>query len=182
MTPDETQALAQEIGRCFPPLGTHLGPDGLVALAGAVKIQRMHAGDELLSQGSPVPTLCLTWDGHFGLRLGDEKSAVELGALPERSMIGEVAFFDGGPVTASVMAMSRVSVALVLTQAAFEEMAVQHPRAAAGLLRALSAVLAERLRFATDRFEEVSAAEHTSVLDRLRVLFGLREGGKGRSA
>ena len=175
---------AEHLGARFPALAAHLVPDELELFAHVLTPVRLLAGEELLQQGARHPQLFFLWDGAFALQYGDEQSAAELGSLPPNSAVGEVSFFDGGPVAATVRVVSRVGVALGIDEETFEAFAEEHPKAAAGVYRALATMLAERLRAATERFEEVMPAARTTdarVLDRhraidlLRRLFGARE-------
>jgi CRP-like cAMP-binding protein len=181
--PPQLPPTAENIAERFPALAAHLDLEGLSALAEALDLVFVHAGDELLSQGSPVPVLHLLWEGAWALQLGDEKDAAELGALPRNTIVGEVAFFDGGPVTATIRALSRVSYALALRADAFDALAADNPRAAAGFHRAVAETLSGRLRIATDLFEQATRErggerpDGRSVFDSIRALFGL-----GRSA
>ena len=171
---------AEHLGARFPALAKNLPPDELELFAHVLTPVRLLSGEELLSQGSPQPRLFFLWDGVFALQFGDEQSAAQLGVLPPNSAVGEVSFFDGGPVTATVRVMSRVGMALGMDEETFEAFAEEHPKAAAGVYRALAAMLSERLRAATERFEEVTqlasaAPDRNRVIDLLRRLFGVRE-------
>lgn len=66
------------------------------------------------------------------------------------SVVGEAAFFDGKPRSASVWAVETCDV-LHLTQEQFAEFEAEYPRLARDVLYALGVVLAARLRDTTDR-------------------------------
>lgn len=167
---------ADTIAARFPALAGRLEHDDLIALAEAVELRRFAAGDQLLTQGSPFPTLFFLWDGRFALGFGEEESAADLGVLPPNAIVGEVSFFDGGPVTATVVAITRSAFALALTPDAFDVLAVQRPTAATGLLHIVCGMLAERLRTATERHDRLMAerGDTRGILHVMRGLFGLR--------
>lgn len=192
------------IAELFPPLRAHLDDAGMEALAGALRLVRVPPGEEILIRGSPHPRLYLLWDGYFTVSLGDDLPIASLGSLGPGTIVGEVSFVDGGPVSATVSARSRGSV-LELTTEALDRLAAERPATAAALYRALSEVLATRIRKATHRLElaapapapsapEASVAatpppasatapsspvplgERAHLFDRIRSLFGLKRG------
>lgn len=169
---------AETLAARFPALAGKLDRDDLVAVAEAVEVRRFGAGDQLLTQGSPFPMLCFCWDGRFALAFGEEESAADLGVLPPDAIVGEVSFFDGGPVTATVVAITRSAFALTLTPEAFDVLAVQRPTAAMGLLHVVCAMLAERLRVAKERHDRlmIERGDTRGVFHVMRGLFGLRRG------
>src|SRR4051812_2339802 len=115
-----TPPTPDEIARRFPGLAAHLDASDMTALADQLSLRLFRNGDELLSQGSPFPTLYLLWEGAFALQFGEEKDAADLGSLPPNAIVGEVSFFDGGAVTATVRLMSRSGYALALEAPTFD--------------------------------------------------------------
>jgi CRP-like cAMP-binding protein len=65
--------------------------------------------------------------------------------LESGDLFGEVAFFDGKPRSADVLAREEAE-ALVLTQAAFQRLRLAHPRLAVRFVLDLGRVLSERFR------------------------------------
>jgi CRP-like cAMP-binding protein len=65
--------------------------------------------------------------------------------LEHGDLFGEVAFFDGRPRSADVVALE-ASEALVLTQAAFQKLRLMHPRIALYFVLDLGRILGERFR------------------------------------
>jgi CRP-like cAMP-binding protein len=65
--------------------------------------------------------------------------------LEHGDLFGEVAFFDGRPRSADVVALEE-SEALILTQAAFQKLRLMHPRLALYFVLDLGRILGERFR------------------------------------
>jgi CRP-like cAMP-binding protein len=65
--------------------------------------------------------------------------------LEASDLFGEVAFFDGRPRSADVVALEDAE-ALVLTQAAFQRLRLAHPRLALYFVLDLGRILSERFR------------------------------------
>jgi CRP-like cAMP-binding protein len=65
--------------------------------------------------------------------------------LEHGDLFGEVAFFDGRPRSADVVALEE-SEALILTQAAFQKLRLMHPRIALYFVLDLGRILGERFR------------------------------------
>lgn len=178
MPPDDRSPTARLLADNFPAVAARLDEEGLEALAAELALEYARGGDEIHRQGSIHPTLLFLLDGTFALRLGDEQTADQLGYLPAPTIVGEVSFFDGGPVTATIMVCSTRASLLALSPEAFERLAASHPRAAAGLCRAVSETLAARLRASDARYDELLGSPTArNVLAVLSTLFGI-----GRSA
>ena len=171
---------ATEFRARFPGVAARLDDAAIGALLEACFVVRTPSGELLVDQGWPAPALYFLWQGRFGLRLGAEGRIEELGLLPPHAIVGEVSFFDGEPASAGILAISRQATALVLPLASFEELAGREPRVAAGLYRAVTETLAERLRAATEQFEGLQtpgpAQPASPVAALLRTLFGLGAG------
>jgi CRP/FNR family cyclic AMP-dependent transcriptional regulator len=75
-------------------------------------------------------------------RFGRQRRA---GRLEVGSVVGELSFFDGGPRSAAVRAVTPVALA-ELTAADFEVLRKRHPDLACRLLADLGRILAGRLR------------------------------------
>jgi CRP-like cAMP-binding protein len=174
MSSDEHSPTARLLAEHFPGVAAHLDAEGLEAISWELELIHARGGDEIHRQGSLHPTLLFLLDGSFALRLGDELTADQLGYLPPHSIVGEVSFFDGGPVTATIMVCSPRASALALELDRFERLAAAHPRPAAGLCRAVSETLAARLRVADEHYDRLAGRPSTRGLRNLmRTLFGL---------
>src|SRR5262245_27208646 len=85
-------------------------------------------------------------------RRGHETVIVE---IPQGSVFGEIAFFIGGPRTATVRARED-GVAIRVTRDNFEHLAAWEPQIARRLLLELGHVLASRLRSTTEQLSKHS--------------------------
>jgi CRP-like cAMP-binding protein len=104
------------------------------------------AGDAVISAGARDRSLYLVLDGSLEVlvergRRGHQRVA----SLGAGSVIGELAFFDGGARSALVRAVTAAELA-ELSPAGFEELAAADPALARRLLFELGRILAKRLR------------------------------------
>ena len=107
----------------------------------------VRAGDALIRRGEPDRTLYFVLQGDLEVigHSGDGLSMGRLALVGAGSVLGELAFFDGGPRSAGAWAVSDCNVAAMVPDqyAAFEQ---NSPALARDLLFALGRVLASRLR------------------------------------
>ena len=83
-------------------------------------------------------------------RLGREAVNIE---IPQGSVFGEIAFFDGAPRTATIRARED-GVAIRVTRSNFEHLAAWEPQIARRILLELGHVLAVRLRSAMEQLSK----------------------------
>jgi CRP/FNR family cyclic AMP-dependent transcriptional regulator len=105
------------------------------------------AGLVVLEAGERDGALYLIADGTLGVRLPHAESAFKTIEAP--AVVGELAFFDGGPRSATLDALTDVEGAR-LDAAGFERLSAVEPELARTMLLALARVLAGRLRRASD--------------------------------
>ena len=173
MSDSEPSPTTRLLAKHFPGVAKHLDAEALEALAWELHLIHARNNDEVARQGSTHPALLFLLDGTFALRLGDEATADQLGYLPPHSIVGEVSFFDGGPATVSVLVCSARASALTLDLEGFERLGKAHPRAAAGLCRAVSETLAARLRVSDLRYDElVGSPSLRSLRALMKTLLG----------
>jgi CRP/FNR family cyclic AMP-dependent transcriptional regulator len=116
-------------------------------LFGFTSIRTVRAGDALIRRGEPDRTLYFVLQG--GLEVighsGDGLSMGRLAMVGAGSVLGELAFFDGGPRSAGAWAVNDCEVAAMAPDqyAAFQQ---NSPTLARELLFALGRILATRLR------------------------------------
>ena len=113
-------------------------------------IRIVMAGDALLRHGEPDRTLYFVLHGELEVivRSGDELSMGRVALVGAGSVLGELAFFDGGPRSAGAWAVNESEVAAMTPDqyTAFEQ---SSPALARELLFALGRILAIRLRRTT---------------------------------
>jgi CRP-like cAMP-binding protein len=107
---------------------------------------RAKVGDALLdiAEASQVP-IESSQKGSFEARVRTGTERQRTVVLERGDLFGEVAFFDGQPRSADVIALEPSEV-LILTPAAFERLRVSCPRLALHLTLDLGRILGERLR------------------------------------
>jgi CRP-like cAMP-binding protein len=134
-----------------PPPSQVLLPDATEAewttLLEFTTARRFGAGQSVLEMGGGGRSLYLLLEGTLEIvtpqtRFGRQRRA---GRLEAGSVVGELSFFDGGPRSAAVRAVTPVALA-ELTAADFEVLRKRHPDLACRLLADLGRILAGRLR------------------------------------
>jgi CRP-like cAMP-binding protein len=111
------------------------------------EVRQVGAGLALVQAGEDDRALYLLTEGTVGVRLPRDESAFKTIDAP--SVVGELAFFDGRPRSATLDAVTDVEV-VRLDQAGFERLAAAEPELAHAMLRDLARILALRLRMASE--------------------------------
>jgi CRP-like cAMP-binding protein len=113
-------------------------------------IRRLMAGDALIRRGEPDQTLYFVLQGDLEVIVhsGDGFTMGRVSSVGAGSVLGELAFFDGGPRSAGAWAVEDCEVAAMTPDqyAAFEQTS---PALARELIFALGRILAIRLRRTT---------------------------------
>src|SRR3981189_3875121 len=118
---------------------------------GAMVRQDLVRGQMLVAQGDPSDSLFVVLHGALAVRrTGDLEPLAELRA---GELVGEIGFFADVPRTADVIAIRDTSV-LVLTRAAYQNLAEDAP----AIVEALLAALARRFAKETARITPVRAS------------------------
>jgi CRP/FNR family cyclic AMP-dependent transcriptional regulator len=113
---------------------------------------RVSAGLAVLQAGEQDRGLYLITEGTLGVRLPRGESAFK--AIEAPAVVGELAFFDGLPRSATLEATTDVE-AVRLDPAALDRLADEEPALARALLLDLARILALRLRMASDLIAEL---------------------------
>jgi CRP-like cAMP-binding protein len=111
------------------------------------EVRRVGAGLALVQAGEQDRALYLLTEGTVGVRLPRDEGAFKTIDAP--SVLGELAFFDGRPRSATLDALTDVEV-VRLDTAAFESLLEHSPQLAQTMLRDLARILALRLRMASE--------------------------------
>ena len=111
------------------------------------EVRRIGAGLALVQAGERDRALYLLTEGTVGVRLPRDEGAFKTIDAP--SVLGELAFFDGRPRSATLDAVTDVEV-VRLDADAFERLSAQAPELAHAMLRDLARILALRLRMASE--------------------------------
>lgn len=104
-------------------------------------------GEILVFEGRALDTLFITLSGQLRVSLRDGQQVALLGA---GEVVGEIAFVDAAPPSATVTATGHASV-LALPKTSLETRLTADPPFAARFYRALAIFLADRLRATTHR-------------------------------
>ena len=128
-------------------------------------------GDCVVSQGEDADALYVVVSGRFAVEV--EGPTEPVAEISHGSTIGEIAFFAGGPRTATVRAI-RDGVVVRLTRADFDAISAHSP----AIWTAVTATLAERLAAATRRAARIDRGAHTArAQPRPRTITLLGAGG-----
>jgi CRP/FNR family transcriptional regulator, cyclic AMP receptor protein len=119
------------------------------------EVRRVDAGLALVQAGEDDRALYLLTEGTVGVRLPRDESAFKTIDAP--SVVGELAFFDGRPRSATLDAVTDVEV-VRLDVAGFERLAAAAPELAHAMLRDLARILALRLRMASEVIANLRSA------------------------
>ena len=119
------------------------------------EVRRVGAGLALVQAGEDDRALYLLTEGTVGVRLPRDESAFKTIDAP--SVVGELAFFDGRPRSATLDAVTDVEV-VRLDQEGFARLADAAPELAHAMLRDLARILALRLRMASEVIANLRSA------------------------
>jgi len=109
--------------------------------------QRLNDGDVIVREGVPLEALFITLSGELRVTLEDGTEVARLGA---GEVVGEIAFVDSSPPSATVTA-SGAAYVLALTRPTLQQRLASDPAFAARFYHALAIFLADRLRATTRR-------------------------------
>jgi CRP-like cAMP-binding protein len=147
----ERAAMLQRDYR-FASLALHeLGSGEIDTLARYVETYRAPRGAVVFREGASEDYMCLVVEGEVVVRKEDAASTARVLAHfgPGKSF-GEMALVDAEPRSATVVATADTKL-IVLSRAALERLADEHPRLGVKLLRALTRLLSRRLRETSGR-------------------------------
>ena len=118
------------------------------------EVRQIGAGLALVQAGEQDRALYLLTEGTVGVRLPRDEGAFKTIDAP--SVLGELAFFDGRPRSATLDAVTDVEV-VRLDVAAFDSLLEHAPELAHAMLRDLARILALRLRMASEVIADLRA-------------------------
>src|SRR5580692_12945561 len=120
-------------------------------------------GEALVLEGQPIDSLFVVLDGWVRVILGDGHEVARLGA---GEVVGEIAFVDSAPPSATVV-VSGGAVVLSLAKSVLERRLDADPHFAARFYRALAVFLADRLRATTRRlgYGDAGSLDSDAVLE-----------------
>lgn len=107
--------------------------------------RRLTNGETIVREGRALDALFITLDGRLRVTLGGGEEVAQLGA---GEIVGEIAFVDSSPPSATVSAIGDAAV-LALPRALIHKRLAEDAGFAARFYRALAIFLADRLRATT---------------------------------
>lgn len=113
-----------------------------------VETRRFSEGELIISAGDTDRSLYLLTEGTIGVRL-EGADARTFKAIDAPSVLGEVAFLDGGPRSATLYGITHGEL-LRLGLESFEVLAAREPELGRAILFDLAKILTARLRLASD--------------------------------
>jgi CRP/FNR family transcriptional regulator, cyclic AMP receptor protein len=116
------------------------------------QVREVSAGLALVQAGEADRALYLLIDGTLGVRMPREETAFKTIDAP--SVVGELAFFDGAPRSATLDALTDVQVVRI-DMDCFHQLSEAEPELAESMLMDLARILALRLRMASDVIERL---------------------------
>jgi CRP/FNR family transcriptional regulator, cyclic AMP receptor protein len=116
------------------------------------EVREVSAGLALVQAGEADRALYLLIDGTLGVRMPREETAFK--SIDAPSVVGELAFFDGAPRSATLDAQTDVQVARFDLDC-FRRLSEAEPALAEAMLMDLARILALRLRMASDVIERL---------------------------
>ena len=150
----------------YPDVAVHERSSDLVFLAdrpqtdwakllAATDTRRFSAGELIIAAGDTDRALYLLTEGALGVRLTEDESRT-FKAIDAPSVVGEVAFLDGGPRSATLYGLTEGEL-LRLSMASFEVLAAHEPALGRAILLDLGRIVSARLRIATEHIAGVGA-------------------------
>jgi CRP/FNR family transcriptional regulator, cyclic AMP receptor protein len=111
------------------------------------EVREIPAGLALVQAGEDDRAIYLLTDGTLGVRIPRAETAFK--SIDAPSVVGELAFFDGSPRSATLDAITDVQVVRIDLDA-FHRLSDAEPALAQAMLMDLARILALRLRMASD--------------------------------
>lgn len=129
-------------GQTFLPAATERDWSDLLTLAA---VRRLEAGETLAEPGVGVGSLYVILGGQFELLVPAGRKWRRIATVGPGSITGEVTFFDGGPRTTMVRALSTASAA-ELTAAGFDALGRTRPDLALTVAMEVGRILTQTVR------------------------------------
>jgi CRP/FNR family transcriptional regulator, cyclic AMP receptor protein len=126
-------------------------------LIGCTERKLFPAGTPIVRTGEKDRAIYIIVSGEVDVIMHGPKGAVQLSTLTEGSVFGEVAFFDGEPRSADVVARGAVEVLCVRAER-IDQLVCWHPRLAHKVVMELGRVVSQRLRRASKGWAMTQAA------------------------
>jgi CRP-like cAMP-binding protein len=136
---------ATDTGEASPGFLSDLREDEIAIVLDHTQARLYSAGEYAVRAGERDRSFFIISRGSFEVLVSGPGGPRRVRHLEHGDLFGEVAFFDGRPRSADVVALED-SEALILTQAAFQKLRLMHPRLALYFVLDLGRILGERFR------------------------------------
>ncbi len=138
------EAAAREEVAPQPVLLAGRPPSDWAKLLEHTEMRRFSAGERIISAGETDRSLYLLTEGALGVRLND-RSDENFSTIEAPSVVGEIAFIDGGPRSATLVALSDGEL-LRLRMESYESLAAREPELGRAIVFDLARIVTARLR------------------------------------
>ncbi|MBC7474296.1 MAG: cyclic nucleotide-binding domain-containing protein [Candidatus Sericytochromatia bacterium] len=114
------------------------------------------SGDFLFKEGDNSDSIYIIFSGRVEISTQKkDHDKISFPTVVNGTVLGEIAFFDGKPRTASVRAIDNLQ-AIIISKSSFDELEKNHTKLAIKLLKDILRVTAERLRWADKKLIDLS--------------------------
>ena len=121
----------------------------------AKKTQYM-SGDYLFKEGDESDSIYIIFTGRIEISSEmDNHERINFPTVLNGTVLGEIAFFDGKPRSASARAIDNIN-AMVITHNIFKEFENENPKLAIKFLKEIGKITAERLRWADQKVKDLT--------------------------
>jgi CRP-like cAMP-binding protein len=134
-----------DTGEEHPGFLSELHEDEIAIVLEHTQARLYQPGEHAVRAGERDRSFFIISRGSFEVLVDGPTGPHRVRYLEHGDLFGEVAFFDGRPRSADVVALEE-SEALILTQAAFQKLRLMHPRIALYFVLDLGRILGERFR------------------------------------
>ncbi len=125
-----------------------LSDDDLAKVLAHTETRRFSAGESIITAGETDRALYLVTAGSLGVRFSEDDMRTFM-AIDAPSVVGEIAFLDGGPRSTSLYAITDGEL-MRLSMENFEVLAAKDPALGRAVLLDLGRIVATRLRNANE--------------------------------
>ena len=139
-------------------LAAGMTPPELAIFASLLQAQHFTSGETVMRQGEAAHSLLLITHGVIAVHVGDGPDGRRVASFSAGMMVGGIAFIDGGPRSATLVAEGDVECAS-LERTDFESLATSHPTVYARLLRNIAVSLAMKLRLSNEHLDLLSTRQ-----------------------
>jgi CRP-like cAMP-binding protein len=137
------------------PLFEDFSEEEMQELLGFSRAIKFEAGDYLFRQDDISQSIYIIFSGNVELSaINVNEEEISFPVVGNGTVLGEIAFFDGKPRTASAKALDTLET-IIFTHEDFTRLEEENPKLAIRILREFGRITAERLRWADEILIEI---------------------------